>query len=120
MNYSDFTIEIRSKADFLAEVRKDLGLIESGRKEEEHVDRVYFESIDAANRLLTPKRVELLRRLHDSGAMNTNELAKQLSRDYQNVRQDVLALAEVGLIIKEGRLITAPWRKVTMELTLAA
>jgi predicted transcriptional regulator len=120
MNNRDFVIEIRSKADFLAEVRADLGRIEAGKKEEETVERVFFESIDAANRLLTPKRVELLRRLHDEGPMNTHELAKRLSRDYKNVRQDVLALHEVGIIAKEGRLLSAPWRKITMELRMAA
>ncbi|HTP66773.1 MAG TPA: hypothetical protein VMJ66_15380 [Geobacteraceae bacterium] len=120
MENKDFIIEIRSKADFLAEVRADLSLIEAGKKEEEAVERVFFESIDAANRLLTPKRVELLRRLHDEGPMNTHELAKRLSRDYKNVRQDVLALNEVGIIAKKGRLLSAPWRKITMELRMAA
>jgi predicted transcriptional regulator len=120
MDTKDFIIEIRSKVDFLAEVRADLGRISQGTKDEEPVDRVFFESIDAANRLLTPKRVELLRRLHDDGPMNTHELAKRLSRDYKNVRQDVLALNEVGIIAKDGRLLSAPWRKVTMELRLAA
>src|SRR6266568_7235328 len=116
MDTKDFIIEIRSKADFLAEVRADLGRISQGAKEEEPVERVFFESIDAANRLLTPKRVELLRLLHDEGPMNTHELAKRLSRDYKNVRQDVLALHEVGIVAKEGRLLSAPWRKITMEL----
>ena len=120
MDERDFIIEIRSKSDFLSEVRSDLGRIAAGTKEEEPVERVSFESIDAANRLLTPKRLELLQRLHDEGAMNTHELAKQLARDYKNVRQDVLALAEIGLVIKEGRQLTAPWRKVTMEFNLAA
>jgi predicted transcriptional regulator len=120
MGYRDFIIEIRSKSDFIAEVRSDLRQISAGTKQEEPVERVFFESIDAANRLLTPKRLELLRLLHDEGGLNTNELAKLLSRDYKNVRQDVLALAEIGLIIKEGRRLTAPWRKVTMEFNLAA
>jgi len=61
-----------------------------------------------------------LRRLHDDGPMNAHELAKRLSRDYKNVRQDVLALNDVGIIAKDGRLLSAPWRKVTMELRLAA
>jgi hypothetical protein len=51
--------------------------------------------------------------------MNTHELAKRLSRDYKNVRLDVLALHEVGIIAKKGRLLSAPWRKITMELRMA-
>ena len=120
MDNRDFIIEIRSKENFLAEVRADLFRIEAGNKEEEPVQRVYLESIDAANRLLTPKRVELMRRLHDDGPMNTHELAKRLARDYKNVRQDVLALQEVGIVVKDGRFLSAPWLKITMELRMTA
>ena len=52
--------------------------------------------------------------------MNTHELAKRLSRDYKNVRQDVLALHEVGIVTKQERLLSAPWRTITMELRMAA
>ena len=120
MNHREFIIEIRSKAEFLADIRADLQRIEAGTKEEEPVERVYFESIDAANRILTPKRVELLQRLHDDGPLNTHELAKLLERDYKNVRQDVLFLEEIGLVTRKGRDLSAPWGKITMELKMAA
>lgn len=120
MEEREFVIEIRSRADFLADLGADLRRIDAGERKEEPVERVFFESIDAANRLLTPKRVELLRVLHDEGPMNTHELAKRLARDYKNVRLDVLALHAVGLVIKEGRLLAAPWKKITMELRMAA
>ena len=120
MNITEFVIEIRSKSDFLADIRADLKRIEAGTKEEEPVERVYFESIDAANRFLTPKRVELLQQLHDHGPFNTHELAKLLQRDYKNVRQDVLTLEEIGLIVRKERSLTAPWGKITMELKMAA
>lgn len=120
MNYREFIIEIRSKTDFLSDIRADLQRIEAGTKEEEPVERVYFESIDAANRILTPKRVELLRRLHDNGPLNTHELAKLLERDYKNVRQDVLSLEEIGIVTRKGRDLSAPWGKITMELKMAA
>jgi predicted transcriptional regulator len=120
MNEQEFIIEIQSKSNFLADIRADLKRIEAGTKEEEQVERVYFESIDAANRFLTLKRVELLRRLHDHGPLNTNELAKLLQRDYKNVHQDVRILEEIGLITRSGRDLSAPWGKITMELKMAA
>jgi predicted transcriptional regulator len=120
MDEREFIIEIRSRADFLADLQTDLRRVEAGQKEEEPVERVFFESIDAANRLLTPKRVELLHVLHDERPMNTHELAKRLGRDYKNVRQDVLALHEVGLVTKKGRPLAVPWKKITMELRMAA
>lgn len=120
MKEREFVIEIRSRADFLADLRADLRQIDAGKRKEEAVERVFFESIDAANRLLTPKRVELLLVLHDEGPMNTHELSKRLERDYKNVRQDVLILREVGLVTKKGRALAAPWKKITMELRMAA
>jgi|GEM_PF-786283 len=120
MNAREFIIEIRSKAEFLADIRADLRRIEAGTKEEEPDERVYFESIEAANRILTPKRVELLQRLYDDGPLNAHELAKLLDHDYKNVRQDVLILEDIGLITREGRSLTAPWGKITMELKMAA
>jgi predicted transcriptional regulator len=120
MNSKEFVIEIRSVNDFFSEIRNDIHKIESGLKQADTEERVYFESVEAANRYLTPKRVELLHVLHAEGQMNTHELAKRLERDYKNVRQDVLTLSEIGLIVKRGRLITAPWGKISMELNMAA
>jgi predicted transcriptional regulator len=120
MDEREFIIEIRNRVDFLADLKTDLLRVEAGQKDEEPVERIFFESIDAANRLLTPKRVELLHVLHNEGPMNTHELSKRLERDYKNVRQDVLALHEVGLVTKRGRTLEAPWKKITMELRMAA
>jgi predicted transcriptional regulator len=120
MNGKEFVIEIRSRSDFFTEIKADLRKIEAGTKAEEPEERVYFESVEAANRYLSPKRVELLYILHAEGPMNTHELTKRLERDYKNVRQDVLTLSEIGLIVKQGRLITAPWGKISMELNMAA
>jgi predicted transcriptional regulator len=120
MENREFVIEIRSRADFLEDLGADLRRIEAGDNKEEPVERVFFESIEAANRLLTPKRVELLRVLHDEGPMNAHALSKRLERDYKNVRLDVLALHEVGLVTKKGRALSAPWKKITMEMNLAA
>lgn len=56
MRKKTFAIEIRNQTDFLAELKADIRRVEQGRKAEEPTERVFFESIDAANRLLTPKR----------------------------------------------------------------
>lgn len=112
MKGKEFVIEIRSEADFLAELGAEIRRVEAGRKGEEPTERVFFESIDAANRLLTPKRVELLQVLHKEGPMNTHELSKRLGRDYKNTRLDVLMLHEVGLVTRDGRQLAAPWGKI--------
>lgn len=118
MRKKTFVIEIRNQTDFLAELKADIRRVEQGRKAEEPTERVFFESIDAANRLLTPKRVELLQVLHEEGPMNTHELAKRLGRDYKNTRLDVLMLHEVGLVTKETRQLSAPWGKISVQLEM--
>jgi predicted transcriptional regulator len=57
-----------------------------------------FESWDALARVLTGKRMELLRyvRRHEVGSVRA--LAKALGRDYSNVHADVQALAAAGLL----------------------
>lgn len=118
MRKKEFIIQIRSHADFAADLKADIRRIETGRKGEEPVERVFFESIDAANRLLTPKRVELLQLLHEEGPMNAHELAKRLGRDYKNTRLDVLMLHEVGIITRDGRQLSAPWGKISVQLEI--
>jgi predicted transcriptional regulator len=57
-----------------------------------------FESWDALARLLTSKRMELLRYVHRHPVASVRALAKALGRDYSNVHADVQALANAGLI----------------------
>ena len=57
-----------------------------------------FESWERLVRVLTGKRLELLRHLHQHGARSIAELARALGRDYKRVHADVEALAAAGLI----------------------
>lgn len=57
-----------------------------------------FESWDALARVLTGKRVELLRYVHRHRVTSVRALAKALGRDYSNVHSDVQALLNAGLI----------------------
>src|SRR5258708_7016912 len=64
-----------------------------------------FESWDALARVMTTRRMELLRyvRQHDVGSIRA--LAKALGRDYSNVHADVQALTAAGLLdAEEGHL----------------
>ncbi|HYA04942.1 MAG TPA: hypothetical protein VEF90_03550 [Xanthobacteraceae bacterium] len=57
-----------------------------------------FESWDALARVLTGKRMELLRYVHRHKVTSVRALAKALRRDYSNVHADVQALTAAGLI----------------------
>ncbi len=66
----------------------------------EAVDERYlaFESWEAFTRVLTSKRLELLRHVHHHPSASVRALAKALGRDYSNVHADVQALSAAGLI----------------------
>ncbi len=64
-------------------------------------DTVTFLSWSALASVMTDKRHELLRHLHDHPAPGIRPLARALGRDYKRVYEDVKALASVGLV-EEG------------------
>jgi predicted transcriptional regulator len=57
-----------------------------------------FESWDGLARVLTGKRMELLRYVRRLKVTSVRALAKTLGRDYRNVHADVQALAAAGLL----------------------
>jgi len=69
---------------------------------------------------LSPRRLELLRHVRQHGAANVRELATALNRDYKNVHQDVAMLESAGLLLRDGRKLTAPWDELQANVSLTA
>ncbi|MFI5011197.1 MAG: hypothetical protein ACHQAY_02505 [Hyphomicrobiales bacterium] len=63
-----------------------------------HERHLAFESWDALTRVLTGKRMELLRYVRRHKVASVRALAKALERDYSNVHADVQALTAAGLL----------------------
>ena len=63
-----------------------------------HERHLAFESWDALARVLTGRRMELLRYVRRHRVASVRALAKALGRDYSNVHADVRALAAAGLL----------------------
>jgi predicted transcriptional regulator len=80
---------------------------------------VTFLSFQAMTETLSPRRLELLRFVRQHGAASVRELAASLGRDYKNVHQDVSALEAGGLLVREGRRLSAPWNEVQASINLA-
>jgi len=68
------------------------------RGESFHERHLAFESWDALARVLTGKRMELLRYVRRHNVASVRALAIALERDYSNVHADVKALASAGLL----------------------
>jgi predicted transcriptional regulator len=60
-----------------------------------------FESWEGLSRVLTAKRLELLRHLRRHPAASVAALARAVGRDYKRVHEDVEALAESGLLTRD-------------------
>ena len=69
-------------------------------------------------KILSPKRLELLKTLHTLGTISIRQLAKELHRDYSNVHQDVKALNKVGVILESEGKYYVPWETIMTEISL--
>ena len=67
---------------------------------------------------LSPRRLELLKFVRQHGADNVKELALSLKRDYKNVHGDVAVLESAGLLLRDGRKLSAPWDELNASVSL--
>lgn len=70
-------------------------------------------------RVLSPKRLELLRHLHRNPARNVRQLATALGRDYRRVHDDVAALADAGLLERDAEGLRADYEAFDVKMRVA-
>ena len=70
-------------------------------------------------RIMTPRRLELLRHVHRHPARSVRALALALGRDYRRVHEDVAALVDAGLLDRDGTGLHADYMAVVMETRVA-
>ena len=83
-----------------------------------HERRLSFESWDALTRVLTSKRIELLRHVHSHNVTSVRALAKALKRDYSNVHADVRALLSAGLLDAPNGCVRADYDVIETKITI--
>ena len=77
-----------------------------------------FESWEGLARVLTGKRLELLRHVHRHAAPSIAELARALGRDYKRVHADVEALAAAGLIDRTPGGLRADYGEIRARIAV--
>jgi predicted transcriptional regulator len=80
---------------------------------------VGFENFAVFSRIITPKRLELLRHVHRHPERSIRALAIALGRDYRRVHADVAALTAAGLLDRDERGLCADYATVKMETKIA-
>jgi predicted transcriptional regulator len=84
---------------------------------EKHIS---FETWETMGRVLSPRRLELLRRLHRHPAKSIRALSQALNRNYWRVHEDVEALVAAGLLDRDDEGLRAGYDSfaVTMQMVL--
>lgn len=101
-------------------VSKELQSAERGELTPENAERhVGFQSFELFARIMTPRRLELLRHVHRQPARSIRALALALGRDYRRVHEDVQALVEAGLLDKDEGGLHADYETMRMETRIA-
>jgi predicted transcriptional regulator len=77
-----------------------------------------FESWDALARVLTGKRMELLRYVRRHNVTSVRALAKALGRDYSNVHADVQALTAAGLLDATNGGVRADYDAIETKIAI--
>ncbi len=84
--------------------------------DERHVSFADWETLV---RVLSPKRLALLRHIHRHGARNIRALALALGRDYRRVHEDVAALAAAGLVDRDKAGLRAEFDAFDVRMRVA-
>jgi predicted transcriptional regulator len=86
-----------------------------------------FGSLDVARKVLTPKRIELLRVVRREQPDSVTRLARHLGREPRHVHEDVELLARHGLVaMKKGKTIsgrelmtpTVPYTDIELRIAM--
>ena len=89
------------------------------RGEEVNEKHVSFETWETMVRVLSPKRLELLRHIHRDPAKNIRTLALALGRNYRRVYEDVEALKAAGLLDRDKDGVRAEYDAFDVAIRLA-
>jgi predicted transcriptional regulator len=84
--------------------------------DEKHVS---FATWETMLRVLSPKRLELLRHVHQNPAPNIRALAQSLHRDDRRVHDEVEARAAAGLLDRDADGVRADYDAFDVRMTVA-
>lgn len=76
-------IEIRNEKESAQDFVNAWHRAQKGMAPEQPVDRIYFKDLNTLLRVLTPRRMEAIKAVHDNGPVSFRALAKFLGRDYK-------------------------------------
>lgn len=86
---------------------------------------VYFVSVEAMRRVLTPSRLTLLHLIRTRHPRSITALAKLIRKDFKNVHADLKLLADLGLVhlepgahMRDSVTPTVPYERIQFEIAV--
>lgn len=122
MNFPEtLRITLSSPEDAFDEAVEAAGTADRGEQTDAVVS---FETAEGIRRLLTDRRLELLRSLMDTPADSITALADRLGRSYSAVHEDVEVLAEYGIVhfreAGQSKQPFVPYETIEFDVTVRA
>lgn len=96
-------IGVRPPGTIFDEAAEVIGQIEAGKKVRVQGEWLYFSDVREMGKVLTPKRLELLKTIRDHRPESVRALAELTGRNVKNVAEDLGLLASLGLVEMEAR-----------------
>ena len=98
MRIKNIAIGIQSAEEGVKEFVEAVDAIRSGKVPRGKKEGVYFTSLEAMRRVLTPKRLGLLHLIREKAPESISELSRMAKRNLKNVQDDLAMLARIGLV----------------------
>ena len=98
MRVKHLNLKVEPRVKFFDRVGKKLSAIDKGGAPGMIEESLSFESLEAFRKILTPKRMELLKLIRHEKPSSLYALAKLARRDLKNVRDDIALLKKLGLV----------------------
>ncbi len=91
---------------------------ETGRPEE--AAGLSFLTYEDMHRVLSPKRLAIVRAMTSQGPMSIREVSRRVGRDFKGVHGDVTALVKAGVLNRAAKGIVFPYDAIHVEFDIQA
>lgn len=125
MKIKKVEVLIQSDKEFWRELRQDMKRIDKGERKLIRKESIIFDSIDQFRKIMTNKRIELLKVIRHKKPQSIYQLAKLVKRSVDNVNNDIRLLEQMGFLETEkteeerSRLIPlVDFDKIEIELPI--
>lgn len=124
MKIKRLKVGVRPLEEGLQEFGETLKALQTGKARSKQRG-VYFVSVEAMRRVLTPSRLTLLHLIRTRRPHSIAALAKLIRRNFKNVHADLKLLADLGLVhlepgahLRDSVTPTVPYERIQFEIAV--